>query len=90
MQQIMDYKVYVLYSPKYDRLFVGLTTTLTERMAVHNSDNDDEWTSGYRPWTLVHMELFNNEDDALFRETYLDSEGGKKYIRENILPLFNF
>ena len=86
----MLYKVYVLYSPKHDRLFVGLTTSLTDRMHSHNKHDADEWSSVYRPWTLVHMELYNEEDEALLRETYLESESGLNYIREDVLPLFNF
>jgi len=86
----MNYKVYVLYSHQCGRLLTGRTTSLTEKMTIHNSENGDEKTVSCRPWTLVHMELFNNEDDALFRETYLNSEGGNQYVRENILPLFEF
>lgn len=86
----MMYKVYVLYSPSHDKLFTGLTTGLIDRMQVHNSDSPDEWTTVYRPWTLVHMELFSKKDDALMRETFLDGEGGHHYIREAVLPLFRF
>ena len=86
----MIYKVYVLYSPKHDKLFTDLTTSLIDRMHSHNKENPDEWTSVYRPWTLVHMELYNDENDALLRESFLESEGGQRYVREDVLPLFNF
>lgn len=86
----MLYKVYVLYSPKHDRLFIGMTTSLTDRMLIHNADNPDEWSSAYRPWTLVHMELFNDAVEALLRESNLKSESGQQYVREDVLPLFSF
>lgn len=86
----MIYKVYVIYSPHHDRLFTGLTTSLTDCMKRHNSDNPEEKTTSYRPWTLVHMELFGNEGDALLRKTYLDGKGGQHYIREQVLPMFDF
>ncbi len=86
----MIYKVYVLYSPKHDRLFMGMTTSLIDRIAIHNADNADEWSSAYRPWTLVHMELYNEEDDALLRESYLKSGHGQQYVRDDVLPLFSF
>lgn len=86
----MIYKVYVLYSPGHDKLFTGLTTGLIDRMQVHNSDNADEWTTAYRPWTLVHMEIFEDKDEALIRETFLDGENGHAYIRDNVLPIFHF
>lgn len=86
----MIYKVYVLYSPKHDKLFTGLTTGLIDRMQVHNSDSPSEWTTIYRPWTLVHMEIYQEEDEALIRESFLDGESGHQYIREDVLPLFKF
>ena len=86
----MIYKVYVLYSPKHNKLFVGLTTSLIDRMHSHNKENADEWTSIYRPWTLVHMELYNEEAEALIRESFLESGSGQEYVREDVLPLFNF
>jgi putative endonuclease len=86
----MIYKVYVLYSPKHDKLFTGLTTSLIDRMYSHNEENADEWTSVYRPWTLVHMELYNDENEALLRESYLESELGQEYVKEDVLPLFSF
>lgn len=86
----MLYKVYVLYAISYDKLYVGLTNSLTDRLALHNSDSSEEWTTEYQPWTLIHMEIFNNEYEALLRETYLKSAPGQKYIREDILSLFTF
>ena len=86
----MIYKVYVLYSLEHDKLFVGLTTSLIDRMHEHNNDNADEWTSVYRPWTLVHMELYNEEGEALLRNSFLESEEGLQYVKEDVLPLFNF
>ncbi len=86
----MLYKVYVLYSLKHDRLFIGMTSSLIDRMHSHNTDDADEWSSVYRPWTLVHMELYKEEDEALLRESYLESEHGQQYVRDDVLPLFSF
>ena len=86
----MLYKVYVLYSHGHDKLFTGMTTSLTDRMMSHNSDEPDDWTSSYKPWILVHMELFEDESDAFLRESFLESAGGETFIRKDILPLFKF
>lgn len=86
----MLFKVYVIYSPEHDKLFTGLTTSLTERMGSHNGDNPDDWTSGYKPWILVHMEIFEDEYDAVRRETYFESKVGQDHVRLDILPLFQF
>ena len=86
----MLYKVYVLYATEHDKLFTGMTTSLSDRMEAHNSDVAEDWTTAYKPWTLIHMELFNSESDAIIRESFLESEGGQQYLRENVLPLFEF
>ena len=86
----MLFKVYVLYSPNHDKLFTGLTTSLSDRMISHNGEGPDDWTAGYKPWTLVHMELFNDEHEAFLRETFLESSSGQEYVRTDVLPLFNF
>lgn len=67
-----------------------MTSSLSDRMISHNGDSPEDWTTGFKPWTLIHMELYNDEDEALLRETYLESVSGQKYIRNDILPLFTF
>jgi predicted GIY-YIG superfamily endonuclease len=59
-------------------------------MTAHNGNEAEDWTTVYRPWTLIHMELFADEAEALVREGYLDSEQGKEYIRADILPMYDF
>ena len=86
----MLYKVYILYATQHDKLFTGLTGSLIDRMVSHNGDDPEDWTSVYRPWTLVHMELYNDEHEAGKREAFFESEAGMAYIREYILPLFDF
>ena len=86
----MLYKVYILYAPEHDKLFTGMTSSLIDRMAFHNGNEPEDWTSVYKPWTLVHMELFNDEREAEIREAYFEDPNGENYIRENILPLFDF
>ena len=86
----MLYKVYVLYSPSFNKIYTGLTTGLGDRMVSHNGTGGDDGTSEFKPWTLIHMELFNDEDEAMLRRTYLDSQEGLAYVRSDILPLFDF
>jgi hypothetical protein len=44
----------------------------------------------FRPWTLIHMELFVTEDEAMVRDGFLKQEMGQDYIRREILPMFDF
>ena len=86
----MSYKVFVLYSYKHDRIFVGYTDSLTDYLIPMNGMESDNPLYHYRPWTLVHMELFISEDEAMVREGFLKNDIGEAYIRREILPMFDF
>lgn len=86
----MLYKVYVLFSMVHNKLFVGMTSSLSDRMIEHNSDNPEDWTSAFRPWILIHIELFEYEEDAFIRAAFLEGSVGQNYIQNEILPIFNF
>jgi len=86
----MSYKVFVLYSNRHNKLFVGYTTSLTDYMITMNVMETDNPLYEFRPWTLIHMELFISEDEALVREGFLKQEIGQDYIRREILPMFEF
>jgi putative endonuclease len=86
----MSYKVFVLYSHRHDKLFVGYTTSLTDYMITMNVMETDNPLYEFRPWTLIHMELFISEDEAMVREGFLKQEIGQDYIRREILPMFEF
>lgn len=86
----MLYKVYVIYSPSHNKLYTGLTTQLGEQLKLFNGDQSVKGISEFKPWTLVHMELFNDEGEASLRESYLKSPHGQAYVRSDILSLFGF
>ena len=86
----MLYKVYALYAPVHDRIYVGLTTGLGEMMQSLNGNKTGSKLEELGPWTLIHMELFPTEDEASLRKAYLDSPEGMAYIRTDILALFDF
>ena len=86
----MSYKVFVLYSYPHDKLFVGYTTSLTDYMVTMNVMQSENPLFEYRPWTLIHMELFISEEEAMVREGFLKQDMGQDYIRREILPMFDF
>ena len=86
----MSFKVFVLYSHPNDRLFVGYTTSLTDYMITMNVMETDNPLFEFRPWTLIHMELFESEDEAMVREGFLKQDVGQEYIKREILPMFDF
>jgi predicted GIY-YIG superfamily endonuclease len=86
----MLFKVFVLYSYAHDQLFVGYTASLTDYMITMNVMESDNPLYQFRPWTLIHMELFTSEDEAMIREGFLKKEMGQDYVRREILPMFDF
>jgi putative endonuclease len=86
----MSYKVFVLYSYPHDKLYVGYTTSLTDYMITMNVMETENPLFEFRPWTLIHMELFVTEDEAMVRSGFLQQEIGQDYIRREILPMFDF
>ncbi|PID91013.1 MAG: endonuclease [Bacteroidetes bacterium] len=86
----MSYKVFVLYSHKHDKLYVGYTESLTDYMVTMNVMESNNPLYAYRPWTLIHMELFFAEEEAMIREGFLKRDIGQQYIRSEILPMFDF
>jgi putative endonuclease len=82
------FKVYVLYSPDFNKLYVGFTSSLRNRLISHNLLGVKDWTRSYRPWLLIHVEIFDAKKEALAREKVLKSGKGREFIRKQILPLF--
>ena len=85
----MSYKVFVLYSYLHDKIFVGYTTSLTDYMITMNVMESDNPLYEFRPWTLVHMELFISEDEAMVRDGFLKQEIGQEVssCQGKVIPL---
>ena len=68
------YYVYILYSQKDEKLYIGFTSNLRNR--YHNHTNGLVKSTKYRrPLKLIYYECYLSVDDAMRRETYL--KGGK-------------
>ena len=78
------YYVYVLYSQRYDKIYIGYTSNLEARLASHNELSKKGWTVRYRPWRLVYKEKYSNKKDAMQREKELKSHRGRDFIRSLI------
>ena len=81
----MIYTVYVLHSPKFEKIYIGYTSDLEQRMLSHNVLGKKGWTIKFRPWKIIHTELYKTKADALKREKMLKGGQGRIWIRENLL-----
>ena len=80
------YTVYVLYSSTFAKIYIGYTSNLAERMKSHNELATKGWTVRFRPWTIIHTEVFTSKSDALRREKSLKSSRGRAWIRAELIP----
>jgi putative endonuclease len=81
----MDFHVYVLHSPSFNKIYIGFTSDIEARILSHNILANKGWTIKFRPWTLIHTESFATKPEALKREKELKSARGREFIRKSIL-----
>ncbi len=72
------FTVYVLYSVKFNQIYIGYTSDLTNRILSHNKLATKGHTIKYRPWVIVHTEEYGTKTEAIKRENYLKSTQGRK------------
>jgi putative endonuclease len=66
----MHHFVYILKSIIHNKIYIGYTTNLKERIRQHNA-GESNFTSKYRPWRIVYFEYYSSKKDALNREKQL-------------------
>lgn len=79
------FSVYILYSKKYDKIYIGYTGNLEQRLLSHNVLGTKGWTIKFRPWELLHEEKFQSKEEALAREKELKSGKGRQWIWNKLL-----
>ena len=77
--------VYILYSKKFDKIYIGCTSNLEARFKSHNELGTKGWTIKFRPWEIVYTEEFDSKREALDREKQLKGAKGREWIRKEII-----
>ena len=75
--------VYVLQSETDQGLYIGFTADLRCRLQEHNA-GEAKATSYRGPWRLIYYEAYLEEADALGRERYLKSGGGRRFLKKQL------
>lgn len=83
-----EFVTYILYSCKFDKIYIGYTSDLISRYKSHNQFATKGYTIKFRPWIVVHVEFFNMKSEALNREKQLKTSRGRNFIHNSILPYF--
>ena len=74
------FTVYVLYSEKHNKIYIGYTSNIEQRLLSHNELGTKGYTLRYRPWKLIYTESFLLKLDAMKREKQLKSAKGREFI----------
>jgi putative endonuclease len=79
-EMILPYCVYVLFSHRDHKLYIGYSTNLRARIIHHNKGGTIS-TSKRRPLKLIYCEYHLSKPDAKRREKYFKTTAGKKALK---------
>ncbi|NQV89460.1 MAG: GIY-YIG nuclease family protein [Parcubacteria group bacterium] len=68
------YNVYVIKSNSHDRIYIGSSENVEERILQHNAGKTPS-TKSYRPWNLIYTEAFTTRREAIIRERQIKKSG---------------
>ncbi|BAU52720.1 GIY-YIG nuclease family protein [Mucilaginibacter gotjawali] len=83
------FTVYILYSHKFNQIYIGYTSDLPNRFLSHNELATKGHTIKYRPWVIAYTEEYQSKTEAIKRENYLKSTQGRKFARDIIQEKFD-
>jgi putative endonuclease len=64
------YTVYIIYSQRIDKYYIGFSSNVPDRFRKHNR-NSKGFSAAGRPWIIVFTEAFENKKKAMKREKQL-------------------
>lgn len=79
-QELGKWCVYVLLCED-GSLYKGKTNDINRRLKEHLSGNGARHTKMHKPVKLVYTEYFDTEQEALEKEKYLKSGGGREWLK---------
>ena len=77
------FNIYILYSQKLDKFYVGSSGNIELRVTRHNAGLS-KFSSRGIPWELVYFEEFNSKLEPLRRERGIKSKKSRMYIEKLI------
>ncbi|MBI5794274.1 GIY-YIG nuclease family protein [Candidatus Uhrbacteria bacterium] len=80
--------VYILYSQKDGRLYIGYSADLDERLKRHRV-GEVPATKDRRPFLLIGYEAFFKESDAKRRERFLKGGKGREQLKVQYQDVFD-
>ena len=83
----MPYSIYILYSEKADKYYVGQTSDLEKRVHDHNHPVvNSKYTAKYIPWELCFSAYVSEErGDAIQVELFIKKQKSRLFLQKIIL-----
>ena len=78
--------VYIIYSTKVNKFYVGACTNLERRLYEHNIGHSTFTSTGI-PWELKYTEQYESLPDAKKREKEIKNKKSRIYIEQLISKL---
>ena len=85
---MIKYYVYILFSLKDKKLYVGFTSDLKKRFSEH-TEGKVIATKNRRPLIPVYYEYFTDVKDAKSRERFLKSGFGRSQLKKELQHSLN-
>ena len=77
--------VYAIYNRKNEKIYIGQTRDLEERLRLHNNKAFQGYTSQFDgPWSVIYSEMVDSRIEALKREKQLKSYRGRQFVKTHI------
>ena len=83
--KILPFAVYALHNKEANKIYIGQTHDLENRIALHNSHVFRGYTSSFSgEWKVVYTEFLSTRQEALGREKQLKSFRGREFVKSKI------
>jgi len=81
------FEVYALYNKKHNKIYIGQTANLDQRLELHNKGIfKNSFTGRFDGgWELIYVEPHDARVSALKREKQLKSYRGREFLRKKLL-----
>ena len=79
--------IYVIYNQDYNKIYIGQTDNLENRIKEHNDPNNKihGFTKRFSgEWKLIYQEKVETRERAKVREKQLKSYQGRQYLKKFI------
>ena len=78
------FTVYILYSKKLGKFYVGYTSDIEIRLEQHNNAIS-KFSKGGIPWQLIYSIKIEDKKEAILLERKIKKNGAKRYLERNSL-----